>query len=57
MRPGGVFIFRLRTDPGSSPLAVEWLLKQQGFVVERRLDGERRALIVARRAEALKTAA
>lgn len=48
VRPGGAFVFRLRTGPGSSPLAVEWMLKQAGFSIEGRLDGERRALIVAR---------
>lgn len=56
-RPGGVFIFRLRTQPGSSPLGVEWLLEQHGFAVERRLDGQRRALVVARRVAALQRAA
>lgn len=57
VRPGGVLIFRLRTHPGSSPLGVEWLLKQHGFAVERRLDGERRALLVARRVVTLQKAA
>jgi len=57
VRPGGVFIFRLRTHPGSSLLGVEWLLKQHGFSVERRLEGVRRALVVARRVAALQRAA
>lgn len=53
VRPGGAFIFRLRTDPGSHPLGLEWMLRQAGFSVEQRLDGARRALIIARRAPIL----
>lgn len=49
VRPGGAFIFQVRSGPNASPLGVEWLLDQAGFTMERRLDGERRALIVARR--------
>lgn len=49
VRPGGVFLFRLRTGPGASALGLAWLLKQAGFTVAGRLDGERRALVIARR--------
>lgn len=49
LRPGGVFVFRLRTGPGSSAVALEWLLKQVGLSLERRVDTGRRALVVARR--------
>lgn len=58
LQPGGAFIVRLRTGPGSSPVGLEWLLKQYGLSVERRIEGDRRALIVARRtAIALRKAA
>lgn len=58
VRPGGVFLFRLRTGPGASSVGLEWMLKQAGLSVEARLDGERRALIIARRtAVALEKAA
>jgi hypothetical protein len=50
VRPGGVFLFRLRTGPGASTAGLEWMLKQAGLSVEARLDGERRALVIARRA-------
>jgi hypothetical protein len=49
VRAGGAFIFQLRLDPEGSALGVEWLLEQAGFTTERRFDGERRALIIARR--------
>lgn len=48
-RPGGVFIFRLRTGPGRSAVDLTATLRQCGFTLERRLEGRRRALIVARR--------
>jgi hypothetical protein len=58
VRPGGVFIFRLRTGSGSSRVGLEWLLKRFGLVVERRIENERRAIVVARRnAVALQQAA
>lgn len=49
VRPGGAFIFQLRSGPQASAAGVEWLLEQSGFSIERRVDGERRALIIARR--------
>jgi hypothetical protein len=49
VRPGGLFIFRLRTCPGSSPVGLQWLLKKFGLVVEHRIENSRRAVIVARR--------
>lgn len=49
VRPGGVFIFQLRLAANASTLGVDWLLEQSGFTTEQRFDGERRALIVARR--------
>jgi hypothetical protein len=58
VRPGGAFIFQVRTDRSANPLAVDWLLQKAGFVVEQRLNGGRRALVVARRrALALRQAA
>jgi hypothetical protein len=47
VRPGGAFIFQLRSEASAS--GVEWLLEQAGFSLDARLDGERRALVVARR--------
>jgi hypothetical protein len=49
VRPGGVFMFRLRIDSGCSRDGIERLLKQHGLSVERRIDNGRRALIIARR--------
>jgi hypothetical protein len=49
VRPGGVFIFQVRVDRSANPLAVDWLLEKAGFAVEQRLDGGRRALVIARR--------
>jgi hypothetical protein len=49
VRPGGAFIFQLHLVPEGSALGVDWLLEQAGFAIERRFDGERRALIIARR--------
>jgi hypothetical protein len=49
VRPGGAFVFQLRLDPSSSAPGVEWLLEAAGFTIEQRLDGGRRALIIARR--------
>ena len=49
VRPGGLFIFRCRLDSEGSALGIEWLLDQAGFATERRLNGARRALVIARR--------
>jgi hypothetical protein len=49
VRPGGVFIFQLRSGHDSGALGVDWLLESAGFTTEQRLDGEHRALIIARR--------
>ena len=49
VRPGGVFMFQVRTGSEASALGVDWLLESAGFTTEQRLDGERRALIIARR--------
>ncbi len=49
VRPGGALIFQLRLELDSSPLSIDWLLEGAGFTTEERLDGERRALIIARR--------
>lgn len=49
VRPGGVFIFQLRAGDASGGLGVDWLLESAGFTTEQRLDGEHRALIIARR--------
>ncbi|MGZ3403536.1 MAG: hypothetical protein ACXWKN_10035 [Phenylobacterium sp.] len=49
VRPGGAFIFQLRLERDGSPLGVDWLLEAAGFSTEARLDGGRRALIIARR--------
>jgi hypothetical protein len=49
VRPGGAFIFRLRLERDSSTLGVDWLLETAGFTTEARLDGGRRALVMARR--------
>jgi hypothetical protein len=58
LRPSGVLIFRHRVGPGSSAVALEWLLKQHGLVLETRLAYAARELVVARRAEsALRRAA
>jgi hypothetical protein len=58
VRPDGAFIFQLRCAAEDSAPGVEWLLERAGFAVERRLEGERRALVVARRkAVALRKAA
>jgi hypothetical protein len=51
VRPGGVFIFRHRLESEGCALGIEWLLDQAGFVTERRLNGARRALVIARRRE------
>ena len=52
VRAGGLFIFRLLADTGSSPLTLVRLLEQHGFSVQRRIDRGRRALVVARREDA-----
>ena len=58
VRPGGAFIFQLHAGPQASAAGVEWLLEQAGFSIERRVEGERRALIIARRrAAAIRKAA
>lgn len=49
VRPDGALVFKLRTEAGAEPLAIDWLLEAAGFRSEARFDGERRALIVARR--------
>jgi hypothetical protein len=49
VRPGGVFIFQLRSGEDGSPLGVDWMLESGGFTSEQRLDGEHRSLIIARR--------
>lgn len=49
VRPDGALIFQLRTTDGVEPLAIDWLLESSGFRPEARFDGERRALVVARR--------
>jgi hypothetical protein len=49
VRPGGVFIFQLRTGEDESTLGVDWMLEAAGFSTEQRLDGEHRSLIIARR--------
>ena len=49
VRPGGLFVFRLRTHPGSSRVGLQWLLKGHGLAVAQRIESGRRALIVARR--------
>jgi len=49
VRPGGVFIFQIRAGCEASALGVDWLIESAGFTTEQRLDGERRALIIARR--------
>ena len=49
VRPGGAFIFQLRSSPEASLAAVDWMLQHAGFTLERRLDSRRRTLIVARR--------
>jgi len=49
VRPDGALIFQLWSGTDADPLAIEWLLQSAGFQPEARFDGERRALIVARR--------
>jgi hypothetical protein len=49
VQPGGAFIFQLRCAAEDSASGVEWLLERAGFAVEQRLEGEHRALVVARR--------
>jgi hypothetical protein len=49
VRAGGALVFQLRMGPAAEPLAIDWLLEHAGFQPEARFDGERRALIVARR--------
>ncbi|WP_293370857.1 hypothetical protein [Phenylobacterium sp.] len=49
VRPGGVFVFQHRLESEGCALGIEWLLDQAGFITERRLNGARRALIIARR--------
>jgi|GEM_PF-5947611 len=49
VKPGGVFLFRCRVPGQSSLLAIEWLLGQASFDVDRTLIRGGRALVVARR--------
>jgi hypothetical protein len=49
VRPGGVFVFQIRGEQAASALGVDWLLATAGFTTEQRFDGERRALVIARR--------
>jgi hypothetical protein len=51
VRPGGLFIFPHRLESEGCALGIEWLLDQAGFITERRLNGARRALVIARRRE------
>jgi hypothetical protein len=51
VRPGGVFIFRHRLRSEGEARGIEWLLEQAGFTTVRRLNGSRRALVIARRRE------
>jgi hypothetical protein len=58
LKPGGAFIFRVRTSAGASAVGLEWLLKQFGLSVHQRIESGRRALIIAHRtAVALRKAA
>ena len=49
VKPGGVFLFRCRVPGQSTLLAIDWLLGQAGFEVDRRIVSHGRALVVARR--------
>jgi hypothetical protein len=49
VKPGGVFLFRRRVSVQSTPMAVDWLLEQAGFVTDRQIVSHGRALVVARR--------
>ena len=49
VKPGGVFLFRCRVPGQSTLLAVDWMLNQASFVIERRIVRHGRALVVARR--------
>ena len=49
VRPGGVFVFRHRLKSEGEARGIEWLLEQAGFTTVRRLNGSRRALVIARR--------
>ncbi|MEW5684742.1 MAG: hypothetical protein AB1942_07475 [Pseudomonadota bacterium] len=51
VRPGGAMLVQLRNDAFDAAAGIDWLLRNAGFTAERRLVGERRALVVARRAE------
>ncbi|HZZ31951.1 MAG TPA: hypothetical protein VFE10_08145, partial [Phenylobacterium sp.] len=58
VKPGGVFLFRCRVPGQSTLMALDWLLDQAGFVLDRQIVRHGRALVVARRraAQMLKAA-
>jgi hypothetical protein len=58
VRPGGLFIFRLRAAPALGRAGLDPLLASFGLVVEHRIANDHRAVIITRRsAAALKQAA
>ena len=58
VRTGGVLIFQIPNAPEADQLPLDWMLQSAGFVVRRRVAGERRTLFIARRnAAAIRRAA